>query len=226
MRQSNRSHSQSPKVLFSAAAAALACGALYVVLGRTSSRPGPERASEDPSPKTAALSGELAELRATVRRLESQGHTKVAVAAAPAGPGTVVEAEAAVKEGIKDAPVDAEQQELQELARFEAQVDLLERTWDAEQPDPDWSVKAAESLTAKYEAEEFSGLRTNADCRWSMCKVDLKFAEGQDIMQLGRKAGTGFPWPGQAFFHFDAERRSGVFYLARENYELPEMGTN
>ncbi len=175
-------------------------------------------------PSDENVQRELSELRNAVRDLKTSAPARSEARGVASSPEPR-EAEADAVEKPQPIPLDAEELDAEATVRFLEHRDLLDKTWSSEERDPDWSGDATRSLGDRYFAEEFAGVDAKTDCRWSMCRIDLKFAEGQNVEQLGRRAGMGFPWPAQAFFHFDPENRTGVYYVARENYELPAMMT-
>jgi hypothetical protein len=59
-----------------------------------------------------------------------------------------------------------------------------------------------------------------------MCKVTFSFAEGasDSDMEAGAKEMTvKLPWAGEGFMKLDTNTREGVFYVARDGHELPNV---
>lgn len=78
-------------------------------------------------------------------------------------------------------------------------------------------------LLEAYGTPVFDGLQTRVSCAWSLCRVDLEFDSSERVEQLARAIPTEAPWMGQGLLRLDTETRRGVFFLSREDYDLPKL---
>lgn len=181
----------------------------------------------DPRPGGRAKGGrrdvesEIAALRSEVRRVEAK---QAVIASRPLTENATLDQEHRDQEDYSaDAVEEPRPPELDEVSTqvaVQAQVDLLTETWSSERPDPEWSTSASAALNDTYVGEEFTGMEARADCRSSLCKVALAF-ESSDAFVRTKLLALRSPWKGKSFFRVDTDTREGVFFVARENFDLP-----
>ena len=167
-----------------------------------------------------AVESEIAALRSELRRVEAK---QAVIASHPPGEDSPLDQKDEDQADTTDAveePVPPELVEVRAQEMAQAQVDLLTATWSSEEPDPEWSASASAALNAAYVGEMFEGLEARAECRWSLCKVVLAL-ESEDALRSVDSLALQSPWKGKGFYRVDTETKQGVFFLAREDYDLP-----
>jgi hypothetical protein len=208
------------------AAVALVVTGRWLVAKRVSALP---RATSELPAASASLrdkhiQGEIVALRrqvAQVRAAQAQATlSKVSASEDTRTPATqlvgAVPGDASAEEEL--AP---ELEEQRELDAIQARVRLMDETWTSEATDPEWASTASASLNEAY-AQGLPGISARANCRWSLCRIELSFesalAMDNALMLLSQRK----PWPGRGFFHIDTEKKSGVYYVGREDFEFPQ----
>ena len=110
-------------------------------------------------------------------------------------------------------------------AQAQAQIEVLEGTVRAEQPDPQWAPTAQAALYQAFQGEATKGLQlVDAKCGATLCRVDLASNGAGSPEASFRNLVHLAPWPGQGFFRIDGESGEAVVYLAREGHALPQAG--
>ncbi len=104
-----------------------------------------------------------------------------------------------------------------------ARVRLLQREHANEPQDAEWSQAAESKIGAVYSEPEFRALRVSAACKYTLCRLDIEYADArQGPWALQRFIETR-PWSGPRFTHLDLERGEGSAYLVREGFSLPTL---
>ena len=193
--------------------------------------PSSERPTATPGTRdNESIRSEIAQLRRQVdrmRKVQIWKASREAMAASkptanenaetpPDGPDSASSSETGAHDSL-----DPEMEEQKSLEAMQAQVQVLDETWRGEEPDPQWASQATAALNEAYSAEELAGIDAQADCRWSLCRVDLTFTSSDVTGHALTLLSLWTPWKGRGFIHMDTKDNRGVFYVARENFELP-----
>lgn len=105
--------------------------------------------------------------------------------------------------------------------RFRRFADDLDAVFASEATDVAWSRGASAVLESRYSSPEFKGLRADARCASTLCRVSLEFEEEANVEHLTRMVSSSAPWSAPAVFDVDLETRRGSYFLARESFSLP-----
>jgi hypothetical protein len=100
---------------------------------------------------------------------------------------------------------------------------LLDNTHGGEPVDPEWSSQAVLAIKNLTSDEAFSALKLAADCRSTLCRVDLSYTDQGAGIEASKRLFSSPPWRGQRFRHIDMERQQGSWYIARAGFELPTV---
>ncbi len=183
------------------------------------------RAPVEPERVEENLGAELRRLKAEVRQLKTSGRRSSPPEVKAAAPAAARAQDVEQPVEPPEAADDPELADFRAEEQMRAQTELLDETWRGEAVDPEWSPQAAMDLSQALQREELDGLSAEVDCRASLCRIDMSFADAEGIEGLSRLASRNFPWPGMAFFHLRPDDQAGVYYLARENFELPVLAS-
>lgn len=99
----------------------------------------------------------------------------------------------------------------------------LSDSYASETHDPEWSAPAATTLRSAYQGEGFEGVTTVAECRSTLCRVDFRYDDRPGAELNWRNIMHRMPWSGSGRATFNAETRTGSFFIAREGYDLPNV---
>jgi hypothetical protein len=106
-------------------------------------------------------------------------------------------------------------------------VTRLERcktTHASEAADPEWSAKATRDLQNVFASDEYKVLQASADCRTTICRVDLTYPETEAGATAVSRLAMIRPWKAvKTFSHLDIAKRGGTIYVTRESYDLPDV---
>jgi len=110
--------------------------------------------------------------------------------------------------------------------RFDAEahrdrVQVLAAVFDGEAVDASWQPSAEAALRALYAGKDFDALRTQVQCKSSLCRVAFDYQDAKAASAAILKLARTRPWPGKAFTRHDSKHASGFSYLAREGMPLP-----
>jgi len=121
------------------------------------------------------------------------------------------------------ATLTPEEEQTRAEAQIQTQVALLEGTLLGEKPDSAWVNTAQLALSTTFHSETMAGVQLmKADCRTTLCRLEL-FLDGSTAPEDSfRKLGHASPWQGQGFVQIDVESGKAVVYLTREGYSLPQ----
>lgn len=183
--------------------------------------------------KSAQTSNELSDLRAELVKVRTEKRESRARAALepvatamPVATTTTASMTApiatAAATGEPPEELTPEEKEHRQGVVSEARQMTLERTHGAESPDPEWAPTARQRLLDAFAAEELKGVTANVDCRATMCRVDVDFANGPGGPDGARSIGRIRPWATHAFTRISLLTKSGSVYLSREGFDLPE----
>lgn len=118
----------------------------------------------------------------------------------------------------------SEMEEEKIMSQIKAQVDMMEETLQYEPVDAEWSDSVRIALYKSVQENTTGNFEIlNADCRSTLCRVDLTFdtALPEDSF---RELQDLIPWNGEAFFQVDdTDSGQAVLYIAREGYSLPQL---
>jgi hypothetical protein len=103
----------------------------------------------------------------------------------------------------------------------ESRLELYDKTFVTELPDPTWSEGAARAIQDKYAGPEFQALSMSATCKATMCKIDFSYSDPVAGTRAARDLSASDPWPTRRFTHIDQEKQQGVSYLSRPGNGLP-----
>lgn len=104
-----------------------------------------------------------------------------------------------------------------------ARVSLLQREQANEPEDSEWSRAAEAKIVELYSGPEFQSLRVTAACKYTLCRLDIAYADPQQGPLALQKFMETRPWSGPRFTHLDLERGEGSAYLVREGFSLPTL---
>lgn len=197
--------------LGAACAAALVAAAAVTVHGRSRRDADELRALRD---KVEALEADPPARIVTIR--EPAATVAPAMAAAPA-----TEAPSASDSATGRPSLTEEERHRRLAAINEARSAACDTTHAREAPDPAWSATAADTIRGRLVGDDFRGVTAEVDCRRTMCKVDLQYADATSGLSAAKQLGSLRLWPGQTFWHLDQERLTGTAYIAREGFQLP-----
>ena len=126
----------------------------------------------------------------------------------------------------KASDLTQEEEEDQAWQAFEATVDLIEDSVQAEPTDSDWSNLAVTSL---YESVQKSTDNTLAiidvDCRSTLCRMQLALDSESPEGSIEALEET-LPWDGEMVFmvdESDIDNPEAIVYIARQEYSLPRL---
>ncbi|HEX7037800.1 MAG TPA: hypothetical protein VF210_18665 [Pseudomonadales bacterium] len=104
------------------------------------------------------------------------------------------------------------------------QANYVSETHLEEAVDPDWAPEAQESVYAMFADEALEGFTlTSADCRASLCRIEMGLDEAIPGPEAFRKLQQNTPWDGAGFVEITMDPPGAVLYLAREGASIPEM---
>jgi hypothetical protein len=157
----------------------------------------------------------------------------------PIGPGTHVEGQLPYHQLRPSAQVPAPQASAlepdsasaptPEEAEYRAGVVVaandkaLSDAYSNETLDPEWSGSAAVTLRSTYEGAGFEGVTTEIGCKSTLCRVDFRYEDGPNGESNWRNIMHRMPWSGSGRATFNAETRTGSFFIAREGHDLPNV---
>jgi len=104
-----------------------------------------------------------------------------------------------------------------------ARVSLLQREHANEEEDSEWSRAAEAKIGELYARPDFRALRVTAACKYTLCRLDIEYADPQQGPAALQKLVQTRPWSGRRFTHLDLVRGEGSAYLVREGFSLPTL---
>lgn len=176
--------------------------------------------------------GELTKLKreiSEVKRSRNSGSTvirELRVAPPDDSPGGSAAAPAPVASAAEPPELTAEEQaslEEQRQKHLAARVSLLQREHANEPEDLEWANAAESKLAELYSGPEFQSLRVDATCKYTLCRLDIAYVDGEQGPVAFQKFMDTRPWSGRRFTHIDLERGEGSAYLVREGFSLPTL---
>lgn len=177
--------------------------------------PATEEAGENGGEK-AALEQQLAHLRGQVAAL---GSTVAQLRQQPAS-GAPASATAAGAAGTGAASSDPRDLAEQARAFRDAELHLLQDTFEQEPRDASWAATAIQQIGKAYAAPDLAGVTVEPDCKSTLCRLELRFQSADDASRLAQQLSLRTPWPGAGYVHFDADTLRGVYYLTRQDHPL------
>ena len=172
--------------------------------------------------RTAAeLKREVEALRSQVKQVGDQQAAQGTDAVQAGQQGAVLSPAAEHEAETVAMSPEEERQQIEEQSL--AQVDLIEAAVLTEEVDEEWGPQAQQTLGDLFENEEMTGMYLlGADCRTSMCRMEVAFDETVSPEKgLGTLADNA-PWQGEGFVRIGlGDDPSVVVYLAREGQSLP-----
>src|SRR5262249_46599157 len=128
------------------------------------------------------------------------------------------------KRGAATASRSPEEEVARAAAQVQAQIETLEAAVRGEKPDPAWARDTEQTLHAMFQGKESPGFfLVHAECRTSLCRVELALHETMAPEESFRTLLHRMPWSGQRFMQIaEGEAPQVVMYLAREGYALPQ----
>jgi hypothetical protein len=116
-----------------------------------------------------------------------------------------------------------EERQYREQVLHDERAALYQKSHSEERLDPEWGSRAADIIRETLSGSEFDEVDVSADCRATMCRVDLAYSDAE----IGRAAVTKLrhsrSWSGQRVTTVDTERNTVVSYVAREGFTLPVL---
>lgn len=104
------------------------------------------------------------------------------------------------------------------------QASLVSETHLEEAVDPGWAPQAQQSVHAMFANEALEGFTlTSADCRASMCRIEMGVEEAIAGPEAFRKLQQNTPWNGAGFVEITLDPPGAVLYLAREGASIPDL---
>lgn len=160
------------------------------------------------------------ELELKVASLERQLVSLREIAGRPAPPVSPTAAKQDERQASEPEDPVALQQAV--ATRDQAQMELLRTRFEQEPRDAKWSDQATGKLEDVYKGELFKGMEVaRADCRSSLCRVDVRIASPETGHVALRLLGLKAPWSAPNFVSINTETGQGIFYLARAGHNLP-----
>jgi len=119
-------------------------------------------------------------------------------------------------------PLTPEEAQYRAERLADAQERLLADSYARESADPQWSAAAEIQLRTAFSDPSFGALSMQSECRTTCCRVSFRYSD-----PAGAEQWRGFnlraPWGGATAASVNNETRTGVFYLARDGYDLPSV---
>jgi hypothetical protein len=125
----------------------------------------------------------------------------------------------------KAEPSDSERAEQRDAA-LKAQRELLESSLQNEAKDRKWVDGAQTKLGSAYGVAAAQGVRfVDADCRSTMCKVNLELdkADRKTERELRKLMDKPAPWSGTRMMHMDRQTGQVTMFMMREGHALPTL---
>jgi hypothetical protein len=164
---------------------------------------------------------ESAARRALEARVLAAG--SLSTSPAPLPSGSQIPANREASETEPEAQLSPEEREHRATVYHQAKSTECERVFSQEGLDPEWSAPAQETLEEKYASEEFRAVRSQVECRSTLCRVEFAFDEGQEGLQASAQLQERMPWSGRSYLSTNLEQRSGVIFVSREGHTLPSV---
>lgn len=131
------------------------------------------------------------------------------------------ETEVEPEQAVPLSPV--EQAELADQQALD-QANFVSETHLKEAVDQDWAPEAQQTVHAMFVDEALAGFTlTSADCRASLCRIEMGLDDGILGPEAFRKLQQNTPWDGAGFVQITLDPPGAVLYLAREGASIPEM---
>jgi len=142
-------------------------------------------------------------------------------------PATEGSQEQAVPAAVRPAPEPPElaldAQDAEKKRYSEARQSFLQNEHANEPEDPTWSRAAEAEIAEYYAAREYKALRITTTCKYTLCRVDVAFPEGDAGREAMDKFMSDRPWQGTRTGKVDWELREASTFIAREGFELPSF---
>ena len=162
------------------------------------------------------LETQLSDLTEEVRQLRINQAERATLPVAPPSASAMPKAEGATRE----APIVDPTEPDPGAAQAERQNEALERIVDKETPDPKWAATARQAVLNAYSGSDFENVKFNANCRATLCRVDVDMSNSPKPEIAARMLAFHQPWPAQTFMKVDTSTQRVELFLARENHEL------
>lgn len=117
------------------------------------------------------------------------------------------------------AALEAEEAEKKRYA--EARQSFFQTEHANEPEDPAWSRLAEAEIAEYYAAPEYKALRITTACKYTLCRVDVAYPEGDAGREAMDKFMSDRPWQGHRTGKVNWELREASTFIAREGFELP-----
>jgi hypothetical protein len=98
---------------------------------------------------------------------------------------------------------------------------------DTEPVDDAWQAQVQPAIEERLDAllaeQVLDGVTlTGTECRTTLCRLTLSFADAETRQRWGGHVALAVPWAGQTYFHQDeTDPHSMILYVAREGTALP-----
>ncbi len=123
---------------------------------------------------------------------------------------------------------DLVQQEEALLAEelYRAQMELLERTFQGQAIDPQWSIEVDDQFRSAFDQYPESHMLHAVECGGSMCRVEATISLGAESAEtspgLDQLLHGDAGWEGPSTFAWNTESGEVTIYLMREGAEMPD----